>query len=121
MNSYPEILESRCRFMEICFAANRHCDEKISKTCYQAEIMEKKLKQARDLACPEAPNLKCDCPEIRALLSDPEKCTSKGKCIVRQCQETKSSDFNKSELFVCSSEKKLRGLNFNIKLRSLSV
>ena len=73
-------MEEKCQFIEECFAANIHCDAYLENTCYQAELMKIKLKQAQSLPCPITTGLKCDRSRERALLPDVEQCTINGKC-----------------------------------------
>jgi len=78
-------MNKKCQFIEDCFAANSYCDEDLEKNCYQADLMNEKLKLSRRLPCPLCKNLKCDIPRMRALLDNPENCiTENNKCKVRE-------------------------------------
>ena len=113
-------MKKRCQFIEECFAANIHCDEYLEKTCYQAELMKIKLKQAKDLPCPLCPNLKCDIPSLRALLKNPQDCVFDGKCLIRKkFPETPAEKF---EDFQRPSKKiKLSGMEIIKELNRLSI
>ena len=109
----------KCYFFEKCPYALTSCMDEAVKGCHQYEIMAGNLNSAKTLACPEYPGVKCDIPQIRALLPSIQKCTLEGKCLFRQMPEFSAFEFNPEFSPQPQSPPELKGMELGMRLKQL--